>query len=183
VTNNLVDIEIIINFARINMNKINYVTGDATSPKGDGTKIIVHICNDIGAWGSGFVMALSKKWKFPEEHYRSIKEYVLGDVYFVNVGDGIYVANMIAQHGVGVDSVGIPPVRYDAMKKALLRVNLTAKQLGASVHMPRIGCGLAGGDWNIVEKIVQENVQVDVTVYDLPGLNMFRDQEINNNLN
>ena len=42
---------------------INYLTRDATAPTAIGNKIIVHICNDIGAWGKGFVMALSKKWK------------------------------------------------------------------------------------------------------------------------
>jgi hypothetical protein len=43
--------------------------------------------------------------------------------------------------------------------------------LQASVHMPRIGCGLAGGDWNVGGKIVGEelaNVGVPVTVYDFP---------------
>jgi hypothetical protein len=29
--------------------KIEYLTGDATIPVGPGTKIIVHICNDVGA--------------------------------------------------------------------------------------------------------------------------------------
>ena len=42
---------------------IRYVTGDATRPEGEGPKIIVHICNDIGAWGRGFVLALSKRFK------------------------------------------------------------------------------------------------------------------------
>ena len=39
---------------------INYLKGDATEP----TKkpaIICHVCNDIGGWGRGFVLALSKK--------------------------------------------------------------------------------------------------------------------------
>ena len=179
--NNLVNIVTIINFVR--MNKIKYVIGDATSPEGTGKKIIVHICNDLGAWGSGFVVALSKKWRYPEDRYRELSEYKLGNVFFVSVEGDTYVANMIAQHGVGANSIGIPPIRYDALKRALIRVNLTAEQLGASVHMPRIGCGLAGGDWNIVEKIVQENVHVPVTVYDLPGLDMFRGTDVNNNLN
>lgn len=152
------------------MGKINYVIGDATEPQGDGGKLIVHICNDVGAWGAGFVLALSKKWKFPEEHYRSLKEYVLGDVYFIAIGNKSYVANMIAQHGVGADANGVPPIRYDALKKTLIRVNLTAQQLGITVHMPQIGAGLAGGDWNEIEKIVQENVHVDVTVYILPTI-------------
>jgi hypothetical protein len=34
---------------------INFIVGDATTPIGDGLKIIVHVCNDIGGWGRGFV--------------------------------------------------------------------------------------------------------------------------------
>ena len=32
---------------------IIYTQGDATQPIGEGTKIIVHVCNDIGGWGRG----------------------------------------------------------------------------------------------------------------------------------
>jgi hypothetical protein len=34
--------------------------------------------------------------------------------------------------------------------------------------MPRIGCGLAGGQWSEIEKIIQDVCSVDVYVYDLP---------------
>ena len=43
---------------------------------------------------------------------------------------------------------------------------------GAAVHMPRIGCGLAGGKWETIEPIVRgmaEKHGVDVVVYDAPG--------------
>ena len=53
------------------MNNIQYIKGDATQPTGNGNKIIVHVCNDIGGWGKGFVMALSKRWKAPEQEYRN----------------------------------------------------------------------------------------------------------------
>ena len=36
---------------------IVYTIGDATLPAGPGPKIIVHICNDQGKWGKGFVSA------------------------------------------------------------------------------------------------------------------------------
>lgn len=49
---------------------ITYTTGDATCPATSGNKIIVHICNDIGAWGKGFVLALSKRWVAPEKQYK-----------------------------------------------------------------------------------------------------------------
>lgn len=52
------------------MTVINYTTGDATAPTTQGNKIIVHICNDVGGWGKGFVLAISKKWKQPEQNYR-----------------------------------------------------------------------------------------------------------------
>lgn len=65
--------------------EILYIKGDATAPIGSGVKVITHICNDIGGWGKGFVLALSKKWKMPEEAYRqwykSQEEFTLGAVY------------------------------------------------------------------------------------------------------
>lgn len=49
------------------MTEIEYIKADATLPQSEGTIIITHICNDIGGWGKGFVLALSKRWKAPEE--------------------------------------------------------------------------------------------------------------------
>jgi O-acetyl-ADP-ribose deacetylase (regulator of RNase III) len=52
------------------MTKLHYIVGDATSPLGDGKRIVVHVCNDIGGWGAGFVLAISRRWTAPEESYR-----------------------------------------------------------------------------------------------------------------
>ena len=150
------------------MSKINYVIGDATAPQGDGRKIICHICNDIGAWGAGFVLALSAKWTYPEHRYRAIPHYVLGDAMVLQVEPDIFVANMIGQHLTRPSADGTPPIRYTAVADALFAVNKIANELGATLHMPRIGCGLAGGDWKVIEAILTEFVTVDVTVYDLP---------------
>lgn len=50
---------------------IEYLRGDATVPcKSDGIRIIAHICNDCGGWGSGFVVAISRRWSEPESQYR-----------------------------------------------------------------------------------------------------------------
>lgn len=149
------------------MAKINYLIGDATSPVGDGKKIIVHVCNDIGAWGAGFVLAISKKWSYPEQFYRARQHYILGHADVLQVEEDIYVANMIAQHNVRPDSKGVPPIRYGAVRSALAQVNDIAYKMGATLHMPRIGCGLAGGKWEEIEAIVQDVMSVDVYVYDL----------------
>jgi O-acetyl-ADP-ribose deacetylase (regulator of RNase III) len=153
---------------------ILYTTGDATSPLGDGPKIIVHCCNDIGRWGKGFVMALSKRWKEPEESYRAWHAepgdtpFELGQVQFVEVEDELFVANMIGQHGIR-RSGSKPPIRYDAIEQGLKRVADFASERKASVHMPRIGCGLAGGKWEKIEPLIKRTLvaaDVEVTVYD-----------------
>jgi hypothetical protein len=48
-------------FMRTGMTDIQYRIGDATAPTTDGNKFIAHICNDIGGWGKGFVLAISKR--------------------------------------------------------------------------------------------------------------------------
>jgi O-acetyl-ADP-ribose deacetylase (regulator of RNase III) len=156
---------------------ITYVQGDATSPIGEGVKVIVHICNDIGGWGRGFVLALSAKWPEPEFNYRNwfaareAAPFKLGMVQFVRVEEGLFVANLIGQHKIKwIDDV--PPIRYEAVHRGLMDVVAFARLNLASVHMPRIGCGLAGGTWDRIEPIIQETLVargVEVFVYDLPS--------------
>ena len=71
------------------MKEINYIKGDATSPVSKGEKTICHICNDLGGWGKGFVLAISKRWKEPEAEYRKWyiekNNFSLGEVQFVQV--------------------------------------------------------------------------------------------------
>lgn len=152
---------------------IKYVIGDATNPIGEGKKLIIHVCNDKNRWGLGFVLALSKKWKAPEMAYRH-NSWKLGDIQFVDVEEDITVVNMIAQHDVKPTFitypnaiVPIPPIRYDAVKECLKAVNEYAKALNATIHAPRFGAGLSGGDWNKIEALIKETITVDVTIYDL----------------
>ena len=153
------------------MSTIHYVIGDATEPQGSGLKVIVHCCNNRGAWGAGFVMALSAKWEAPEEHYKNFCSLMLGSVQMVPVEEDIIVANLVGQDGVGRDREGNPPVRYEAIRAGLHSLTHSVFNREFSVHMPRMGCGLAGGNWNTVEGIVQDTLVhagIPVTVYDLP---------------
>jgi O-acetyl-ADP-ribose deacetylase (regulator of RNase III) len=135
-------------------------------------KIIAHCCNDIGAWGAGFVLALSKRWRAPRQRYsEAVGILALGRVQFVEVEPDIIVANIIGQHGVGCDETGAPPIRYEALAKGLQTIADLAKSMGCSVHLPRLGCGLAGGEWAAVEFIINVKLcaaGVPVFVYDLP---------------
>ncbi|UQN10681.1 hypothetical protein [Deinococcus sp. QL22] len=92
---------------------------------------------------------------------------------FVDVEPTFWVANLIGQHDIArqARATRVPPVRYDAIREGLGRVRAFTQEHQASVHMPRIGAGLAGGDWTVIEGIVQKELTgqgVSVTVYDLP---------------
>lgn len=111
---------------------INYVVGDTTKPIGGGNKLIINIVNDVGKWVSDFVLAISKRWKLPEEAYRDwhreleyancndycshiygedtyeVTQFVLGQIQPVKVSSDITVINMIAQRSVGMLSLHKP---------------------------------------------------------------------------
>jgi O-acetyl-ADP-ribose deacetylase (regulator of RNase III) len=153
---------------------LKVLKGDATSPQARGVKVIAHVCNDLGKWGKGFVMALSARWDELERAYRdwhrrrAENDFGLGAVQFVQVEPHVWVANMVAQHGVRGGSK-TPPIRYEAVGRCLEKVAEKALELDASVHMPRIGCGLAGGRWERIEPLVVKALcekDVAVTVYD-----------------
>jgi O-acetyl-ADP-ribose deacetylase (regulator of RNase III) len=173
---------------------LHYLHGDATHPQGEGTKLIVHVVNTKGGWGRGFVCALSRRWPYPEEAYRewyrrrSEVRFELGDIQMVAVWrsfpeEGInntWVVNMLAQEGYGRGNISqhrtsepdsTPPIRYEALRQCLHKVAVYAKafRTPASIHAPRIGCGLAGGSWDKVEPIILETLGgLDVYVYDYP---------------
>ncbi|MFD8218921.1 macro domain-containing protein [Streptomyces sp. NPDC059697] len=156
------------------MSEITYVRGDATTPSAKGVKLIAHVCNDIGGWGKGFVLALSRRWPEPEAAYRAWyrdrahNDFGLGAAQFVQVEKLVWVANLIGQRGIRTGSKGVP-VRYEAIDTALAHLATKAEELDASVHMPRIGCGLAGGNWSRVEPLIMRRLVergVAVTVYD-----------------
>ena len=156
------------------MTDLRVVRGDATSPQAKGTKIVAHVCNDLGGWGKGFVLAVSKRWPESEREYRAWhrgragNDFALGAVQLVRVQVDVFVANMIGQHGMRRGSGG-PPIRYPAIEQCLNALADHAVCLGASVHMPMIGCGLAGGRWELVEPLITKSLcerDVPVTVYD-----------------
>ncbi len=155
-------------------NTITYIKGDATVPQAKGVKIIAHICNNIGGWGKGFVVAISKRWKEPEKEYRlwhrnrAQNNFQLGNIQLIQVDQYTYIANMIGQQGIKTGSKGVP-IRYEAVESCLQQLTQEAISLNASVHMPRIGCGLAGGKWDKIEPLIEKSLiqhNVHTVIYD-----------------
>ena len=165
------------------MAELVYLKGDATNPSmaiGE-QAFIPHICNNVGGWGAGFVLALSKKWEEPEIQYRqwmkrSGRMPNLGDVQYCSVADeGKYkntrVVNMIAQNGFRSED-NPKPIKYAALVDAMRQVAGYMNSIDGSIHCPKFGAGLAGGDWRVIEALIQEiwvDAGINVTVYEWEG--------------
>jgi hypothetical protein len=166
-----------------------YLVGDATKPRGDGTKVLCHCVNDAGGWGAGFVLCL-KKWPHVEKAYRSWSRskwspleiplytpsdidvssaFALGSVQFVQVEDALWVANIVGQHRT-IRLGEATPVRYEALEQGFERVHAFCQKHQAAAHMPRIGAGLARGSWPRIAAVIDRALVargIAATVYDL----------------
>lgn len=158
------------------MTKIKYIKGDATRPIGDGNKLLIHCCNDIGLMGAGVALAIAQKWpqvkvqykKWSRGHVKGLK-FALGMVQFVKVEDDIVVGNMIGQQGIRKKG-NAPPIRYSAIVKCLEKVKSAALANNASVHAPKFGSDRAGGRWDIIEGYINDILcanDIKVVVYEL----------------
>jgi O-acetyl-ADP-ribose deacetylase (regulator of RNase III) len=157
--------------------RISEVKGNALSPRGLGSKLIAHVVNETTPnWGGGgFAQAVRAKWPYVQDDFKSWVEQnrsvlSLGTVRFSNADDDIVVASMVCQKGYGPSPR--PRIRYTALRECLEKVAVYVGDRKLSVHMPRIGCGQAGGSWEIVRELVESSLcgsATSVTVYDLPN--------------
>lgn len=169
-----------------NRGLLKYVKGDATQPNGAGYRMIIHCCNNVNAWGAGFVLALSKRWSKPEQMYHhwfrcgvlDRVKFELGQIQIVDIQSDLAVVNMIGQDGIGgtVDDNGVftPPVRYEAIRACLNKLAKEAKDRQGSIHAPRFGSGLSGGSWDVIEQLINEclvDKGINVTIYDFEEKN------------
>lgn len=67
--------------------------------------------------------------------------------------DDLTVLNAYTQYGYGRYK-GSDKERYHAIKKVFERINKKFKN--CTIGIPMIGAGLAGGDWEIIEKIIKK---------------------------
>lgn len=159
--------------------ELNYLFGDALSPRGAGPKLIVHIVNDrTPNWGGGgFAVAVRRKWPSVQTDFKDWAQDIhgklqLGAIHVSRATLDTRVVSMIAQKGFGPSST--PRIRYSALEQCLGAVAHVALQDSATVHMPKIGSGNAGGSWAIIEELLIEHLakkRIGVNVYSLPPRN------------
>ena len=162
-------------YAEVKVSNLTFLRGNALEPRGTGEGIIAHIVNDkTPNWGAGFARAVKKEYPSAQKDFsewvtRNPDDFSLGNVHTSTISDELSIVHMITQHGYG-ESVK-PRIRYASLKDCLEKLKDIALSRGASVHMPRIGTGYAGGNWNYILELIDEILvrnNVDVTIYTLP---------------
>jgi O-acetyl-ADP-ribose deacetylase (regulator of RNase III) len=156
---------------------LTFLRGDATRPRGPGEKIVVQVVNDATPnWGGkGFSMAVLRRWPQLQDEFRSWanstpRSLSLGRMHVTQAEPDTQVASLVAQRGYGPSAS--PRIRYGALKSALEQLAKIAVETRAAVHMPRIGCGQAGGSWDVVEELLTMTLgaaRIPICVYDPPG--------------
>lgn len=120
---------------------------------------ICHQVNCQNAMGSGVAKAIYTKYPEVKSEYHKFCSQakspydLLGEIQIVPIQRaGLSVINIFGQLNYGRQQ-GIRYTEYQALKDALLKINKLCS--GKSVAFPYgIGCGLAGGDWMTVEKML-----------------------------
>lgn len=122
----------------------------------DAKGIIVHGCNAQGVMGSG--VAKQIKANFPEAFrvYTDAPK-VLGTISFADIRHDLVIVNAITQEFYGKD--GRRYVSYPAVRQCFRKVNTLALKFCLNVvNFPMIGCGLGGGSWGTVSKIIESEL-------------------------
>ena len=118
-------------------------------------KIRGHQVNCRGVMGAGIAKQVREKYPEAFEQYKALCDQfgssLLGHTQFVTCHDGTIIANMFAQDGFGP---GLQ-TNMTALDECLSQVATLAYRVNASVGFPKLlGCGLAGGDWDEVTKLI-----------------------------
>ena len=145
---------------------MQYIKGDILSgidPKK--RTVILHGCNCFHKMGAGIAKYLSLKFPdiliMDQTQTKYADEKKLGHYTGSIVMPGLTILNCYTQYHYGT-RFGVP-VNYPAIEHCLQRVSDIAKHFD-DIRAPRIGCGLAGGNWATVEKLFMKHLP-QVTIY------------------
>ncbi len=143
---------------------MKYELKDITTVTAPG--LIAHGVNCQNTMGSGVARALYTQWPQVKSEYHKWGSMVLGAVQFVVIEPGLVVANCFTQEYYGRD-FGKRYADPRAVRECLEEVAEYAQpEWGLrEVHIPRIGCGLGGLDWeeDVIPSLVWIEQECSVT--------------------
>lgn len=132
--------------------------GNALSFVPNKRTLVIHIVNNRGGWGKGFVLALSRLSKRPEVAFRKWarlkSNFNLGFIQPVKIDDSLTVVNMLAQDGYRDENNPLP-LNYQALSTCLTKVASIAPEFDI-IQLPKIGSRLGGGAWETIEGLLKD---------------------------
>lgn len=143
-------------------------------PKTLNKVLIPHVCNNEGGFGSGFAGEVARRYPAVKDAYRtwfaSGKDFELGQIQIVPQ-EGLTFANMIGQHRTINSAPRSTPIRYAALLDCMRKVEQWCQANGpVEIHAPKFGSGLAKGNWDFIELLIEEiwvANNIPVTIYEL----------------
>lgn len=125
--------------------------------------------------GSGVAKAIRAKWPTVYRDYRHAYNYYektnlqkfMGTVIISIPEQDRVVYNCITQFNYGRD--GAKYVSYDAIDHCMVGIANSLYTTGP-ISMPKIGAGLGGGEWSIIESIIKYRLpNHQITIWELPN--------------
>lgn len=130
--------------------------------------VIMHQCNCLNKMGAGIARQIKDKYpKAFEADYNypvPLGKDRLGG-YSTIVDKGVLIVNLYAQIGYGRGTRTQYEYFQEALRNALQKIREDDKE--TKIGLPYgIGCGLAGGNWNIILGIITEAAEeFNTTIY------------------
>ena len=150
--------------------KIIYKTDDLLEAP---ERVICHGCNAQGKMGAGIAEPIRKRYPKAFDDYRALYEVQgnrleLGQCVFVDCSENRVVIDAVTQEFYGREP-NVVYASYDGIRRALQRINDWARASGVdTIAFPKIGAGLANGDWSIIADIIEtEATDFQPVVYEL----------------
>lgn len=159
---------------------VKYYKGDLLASN---CNIICHQCNCKGVMGAGIAKTIREN--YPQAYHALIDRYNSGEARLgeIDIAAGSmrynqmrYIINMYSQDTYAAR--GICHTKYDAFQECLNKIKTFVDDntdplfpKAIVVGFPaKIGCGLAGGDWNIVRQMIEdtfEDSKYNVEIWEL----------------
>lgn len=145
---------------------IKVIDGDILTLSPDNHICVCHQVNCQGVMGAGLARQIRVAYPQVYEEYRALcranPTQLLGLFQPIRITPTFTVANCFAQVNYGRNGLFTD---YAALKKCMEAARLFAETSNGIVRIPyKIGCGLGGGDWNVVYEII-ETAFSNSTVY------------------
>ena len=120
--------------------------------------------------GGGLALQIKNKWPRVYEYYARYCQLSpeLGDVCYADANKNIMVANLFGKCRIGGNKNNTVYGVYPKMLEDVVSASLAAE---LPIYIPYgIGCGLAGGDWNIMLPILEKHLLESATIVKYNGV-------------